>query len=217
MQVSFQSLFATPVFTSFIDDPSLIQTAQENSIAFHEQTEKPLLVSEMWNKQERSADQEDKDTYGITSFGDDQRLFDHQEWLPVADAILNCVKEMLRTAYGDELAWMAKLSNMWLSIYPDGGFIPEHIHSNAPFSGVFYAKAEKFAGDLTLHDPAWVAKSMLHLNNVDVDFIQTKIDIQVETGKVILFPGWLPHSSRSNCSGENRIIIGFNVTFGTKE
>ena len=31
---------------------------------------------------------------------------------------------------------------------------------------------------------------------------------------MVLFPGWLPHNSRANKSGEDRIIVSFNLLFG---
>lgn len=211
-----QSLFGTPVLTSKIQNIYLVERAAYLAIEFHKNSKKPLLVSERWNDQVRSQNKKEKDKFGTTSFGDNQRLFESKEWVPVAEAILDCVNEMLFSAYG-ELSHTPMLQTMWLSVYPDGGFIPEHVHANSIFSGVFYASAEPDAGNLIFADPAWVTKTMFQVNNINKSFFKTKHEMPVETGKVILFPGWLPHSSQPNKSGRNRIIIGFNVGFGTKE
>ena len=205
-----QSLFGTPVLTSKIQNIYMVERAAYLAIDFHKNSKKPLLVSEKWNDQVRSQNKKEKDKFGTTSFGDNQRLFESKHWVPVAEAILDCVNEMLFSAYG-ELSHTPMLQTMWLSVYPDGGFIPEHVHANSIFSGVFYASAEPDAGNLIFADPAWVTKTMFQVNNINKSFFKTKHEMPVETGKVILFPGWLPHSSQPNKSGRNRIIIGFNA------
>ena len=164
-----------------------------------------LLVSEKWNEQQRTADAKMKDAFGVTSFGTEDRLFDIEEWTRAADFIL----DMARALLGSDVA---TLTTMWVSVYPEGGYIPEHIHSDAVLSGVFYAKALEGAGDLVFHDPAWVAKTSIRQNSAEAGFlVETKHFAKVQTGSMYLFPGWLPHSSMKNCSGEDRIIVGFNV------
>jgi len=186
------------------------------AMEFHKNSKQPLLVSDRWNEQVRGKSKKEKDEFGTTSFGDNRTLFESKEWVPVAEAILDCVEEMLSSAYG-ELSHFPILQTMWLSVYPDGGYIPEHVHANSIFSGVFYAKAEPNAGNLVFSDPAWITKTMFQVSDINKSFFRTRDEIPVETGKVILFPGWLPHSSQPNKSGQNRIIIGFNIGFGTKD
>ena len=36
---------------------------------------------------------------------------------------------------------------------------------------------------------------------------------EVENGLTIIFPSWLPHSTQSNGSDEDRIIVSFNLNF----
>ena len=214
MECGSKDLFSTPVFTSKVQNIYLIERAAYLALEFHKNSKNPLLVSEKWNDQVRSQDKQEKDKFGTTSFGDNQKLFESKEWVPIAEAILDCVNEMLFSAYG-EFSHTPILQTMWLSVYPDGGFVPEHVHANSIFSGVFYANAKPNAGNLIFSDPAWITKTMFQVNNMNKSFFKTKHEMPVETGKVILFPGWLPHSSQPNNSGENRIIIGFNVGFGT--
>jgi ectoine hydroxylase-related dioxygenase (phytanoyl-CoA dioxygenase family) len=35
--------------------------------------------------------------------------------------------------------------------------------------------------------------------------------IEAEEGDLIMFPGYLMHSTEKNMSNENRIILGFNI------
>jgi uncharacterized protein (TIGR02466 family) len=171
-----------------------------------------LLVSGEWDNQHRSMDEKLHNTHGVTSFGTDHLLHELDEWQGPTELILGMAKELLRHI-DEELCNKAWINSMWYSIYPEGGYIPEHTHSNALFSGVFYAKAEKGAGNLIFHDPAWVAKSMVMDTSYGKQVSQTRYGAEVSTGSMYLFPGWLPHSSVGNTSGEDRIIIGFNLSF----
>lgn len=204
-------LFPTRVFSANVTDTAVTDLACKLAYKFADACKEPLLVSAKWDLQERSAVAEIKAQYGVTSFGDNRRLFDDPAWHPVADAILDACRSML-SQYSPELAANVMLETMWLSIYPEGGYIPEHNHANALFSGSFYVKAEPGAGGLTFRDPAWMTKTAL-LPIVEGQPIgaSTTETCEVNTGKIVLFPGYLPHTSVENNSGQDRIIIGFNL------
>ena len=205
------AIFPTHVFSADVTDTAVTDLACELAYEFADTCEEPLLVSKKWDEQERSAVAEIKKQYGITSFGNNNRLFTDPKWHPVADAILGASRAML-SHYHDDVSRNVMLETMWLSIYPEGGYIPEHNHANALYSGSFYVKAEPGAGGLTFRDPAWMTKTaMIPVTNNQSFEPQTKETFEVNTGKVVLFPGYLPHTSVENNSGQDRIIIGFNL------
>ena len=85
------------------------------------------MVSEEWNKSGRSADREDWDKYGVTSFYS-RNLIREEPWQPIADELLKgCQGMLLRDAFqpgqmGDsgqgyfEFVDSMKISNMWTTI-----------------------------------------------------------------------------------------------------
>ena len=204
-------LFPTYVMTDKVVDRGITDLACSLAYKFSDTCENPLLVSAKWDVQERSAVAEIKAQYGVTSFGDNKTLYDDPAWHPVANSILDSCRRMLEP-FGAALSRNVFLDTMWLSIYPEGGYVPEHNHANAAFSGSFYVKAAPGAGGLTFRDPAWMTKTAIipiaegipHEN-------PTRQTVEVETGKIVVFPGYLPHSSEENNSGQDRIIIGFNL------
>jgi uncharacterized protein (TIGR02466 family) len=162
------------------------------------------LVSDHWDLGSNSSDPQDFATHGVTSFNSTESLNQLPEWNTVTAFIADFSATMLKSIGAD-----AKITNMWTTIYPQGAFVPEHVHSNSVFSGVFYAKAEPQCGEIVFHDPAWVAKTM-HLKNVNNSH-STKYKVAPETGLMLIFPSWLPHRTLPNRSGEDRIMISFNL------
>jgi uncharacterized protein (TIGR02466 family) len=171
------------------------------------------LVSDGWDQGLKSSDPKDFDTMGVTSFNSTTDLTCNRNWDNVTEFIYNFAKIMIDDVDPDKSKF--NITNMWTTIYPQGAFVPEHIHSNAYLSGVFYAKAPKNCGDIVFHDPAWIAKTMMLRSTVKASFpaILTKQSITPETGKMILFPAWLPHRTMPNKSTEDRIIVSFNIGF----
>jgi len=205
------ALFPTHVFSANVTDTAVTDLACKLAYEFADKCEEPLLVSRKWDEQQRSAVSAIKKQYGITSFGDNRHLFDDPVWHPVADAIITASRAML-SHYHDDVARNVTMTTMWLSIYPEGGYIPEHNHANALFSGSFYVKAEPGAGGLTFRDPAWMTKTAMTPLVEGKSFEPiTKETCEVNTGKIVLFPGYLPHTSVENNSGQDRIIVGFNL------
>lgn len=204
-------IFPTSVYRADVTNDQVLKLACELSYKFQEEAENPVLVSSEWENQKRSSDPEDQKKYGVTSFADNNRLFHDERWHPVADEILNACRQLL--ALKDQsLASKAYLDTMWTTIYPDGCYIPEHIHSNCMFSGVLYAQAEEGAGNLQFRDPSWAVKSM-HFAPSTGQVFSTRWEEPVKTGRLLMFPGWLPHTSVPSKSEKDRIIIGFNLGF----
>ena len=204
-------IFATPIYRADIKDEEIPKLAARLSYEYQSEAENPVLVSGEWDKQTRSSDPDDQKKYGVTSFADNNQLFRDKRWHPVADEILDCCRALIGL-HNKDIAHRAYLETMWATIYPNGCYIPEHIHSNSMYSGVMYAQAEEGAGDLEFRDPSWALKSM-HFNTDVGQLHRTRWQESVKTGRILLFPGWLPHASMPSNSSEDRIIIGFNLGF----
>ena len=206
-------IFSTPVWIGGSDDEEQRASIEALSYAFKkkQEGEKTGLVSEKWEDQVVTDDEQAKAKNGITSFFSTNLVYE-KDWDDAATFLLNMAGTMLSDTH--EVSGM-KLGNMWTTIYPQGGFVPEHIHSCFSVSGVYYVKAEPDCGSIVFKDPAWVAKTMnIWSGNGTFPQGSSGFVIDPKPGMMVLFPSWLPHSTRSNKSGEDRIIVSFNLDFG---
>ena len=106
--------------------------------------------------------------------------------------------------------------NMWTTIYPTGAFVPEHIHSNSLFSGVFYAKTPENCGNIVFKDLSSVAKTMYVPNVREFPAVDTMHVHHVKESSMVIFPSWLPHWTQPNESDEDRIMVSFNIDMVNK-
>ena len=100
-------------------------------------------------------------------------------------------------------------ANSWANVYPQDSFVPAHNHGTAHWSGVYYAKAYDNCGDLILTDPKEYALS----NEPEHTKWRGRNDMRmhVESGTLIIFPGYLKHQTMPNLSNHNRKVISFNI------
>lgn len=223
-----KEIFSTPIFVGHANS-DIAQRAEKLALRFRDETDaKEGLVGEQWSEGGTSSDKKDFDKYGVTSFYS-RNLVREKDWQGIKTELENICKHMLGTSVNeatnrtfDRKSWYKlidsmKISNMWTTLYPEESFIPMHIHSNYRWSAVFYAKAEKNCGDIIWQDPSWIAKTMTQGADPSVNPYYTTYQITPDAGTVLLFPSWLPHRTLPNKSGEDRIIVSFNLFFEDEE
>lgn len=98
----------------------------------------------------------------------------------------------------------------WANKIPPGGFTPVHVHTPIPVAGALYIHADSDMGDLEIENPLDTIEKLLPRDNQLAPYFQTH-RVNVSDGKLVLFPGWLRHYTRSNTSKETRIIMSFNI------
>jgi uncharacterized protein (TIGR02466 family) len=98
---------------------------------------------------------------------------------------------------------------LWANDVPPGGFTASHNHTPIAIGGVMYLDADPLKGNIHLEDPTHMVKERLPYNWQKKPYVYTE-EIQVEAGKIVMFPGYLMHHVRSNRSTTNRIVLGFN-------
>lgn len=202
------NILSTPLFTAVSDNTTVRTRATELVYEFKKSTDNAGLMSHYWDLGQESGQQGEYEQFGMTTFYSGNLAL-KEEWADIASFVENTAKALVSEEYQGNL----RITNMWATIYPKGAFVPEHIHNNSLYSGVFYVKAKENCGNLVFKDPAYVAKSMaskLTRGFPTVDIVYTQ---QVEEGLMVLFPAWLPHSSQPNQSDDDRIIISFNLDF----
>jgi len=103
------------------------------------------------------------------------------------------------------------VTSMWGNVYGAGALIAYHTHPNNYLTGVYYVEAEEGAGDLVFYDPRpqafVIAPEPTQYNVLNAG----RFFVTPSPGKLVLFPAWLPHSSRPNESGAERVSVSFNL------
>jgi uncharacterized protein (TIGR02466 family) len=102
---------------------------------------------------------------------------------------------------------------MWANIYEPGSFIDIHNHSPIPMTASFYLQKDEGSGNIVFENPLETLLKhqpidLTDRNNYHRLFNQELI---INEGDLVIFPGWLKHSTLPNSSKNNRIIIGANI------
>ena len=92
----------------------------------------------------------------------------------------------------------------WAAVQQVGGYHDVHTHTGDSVVCVLYARVGKQSGNLMFHDP----------RGYNPPFGRSRIH-QVQTGQLILFPSWMPHSVLPSRETEHyRVIFAFNFGSG---
>jgi uncharacterized protein (TIGR02466 family) len=99
----------------------------------------------------------------------------------------------------------------WAVVYRSGGSLRPHTHHDSAWSGVYYVEARDpgtgcDAGYLQLLDPRPAA--------IARQATPGPWRIQPVPGRMVAFPGWLPHSVQATANSDSlRICIAWNVAY----
>lgn len=208
MSSFFKGIFQTPLLVGRSEDEQIRKKICDLAIKFRDNASDVRLVSEEWNYAKKSSSQEDFARYGVTSFNSGS-LLDNPEWKEVMEFLYGFANTMISSV--NSANSVVSFINSWVTIYPPGTYVPEHIHSNSMLSGVFYAQVPENAGNLVFKDPSAVAKTMFIRHYNDFPTVSTVYTHSVEAGQMIIFPSWLPHMTEVNRSQGDRIMVSFNI------
>ena len=105
------------------------------------------------------------------------------------------------------------ISECWVNQYKKDAFINSHNHAPYQMSGVLYLNANPKMGNIVFENPNYLVVSHQPFNYEHGDeapsWLETEVD--VNTGDLFLFPGWLRHRTLKNNTDETRYIMSFNV------
>ena len=149
----------------------------------------------------------ERGTHGTTSYYD-FNLFQEKRYYPLMKHIMGSIYRTYR-----ELIPKVEFNAVqaWWTVYEKGAFIPRHTHANSQISGAYYLRQPEGAGPITFFNP--IGPLINHFFHEDLIFqVSTDMDIQPETGTLLLFPGWLEHETKENESDDDKIIVSFNLT-----
>lgn len=196
-----QDIFSTPIYVAVSDNESI-----RNLIL--SLLDKVRNKTEVWRLDSESGQLEKNAQFAETTFylGN---LAENPDW----EAVISFLKNNITALLSQEYSGKIEITNMWANIYGPGKYVPEHIHNNSLYSGVFYVQADPDCGNIVWKDPSYIAKTMssrMSAGFPSLDFVHSQ---EVEPGMICLFPSWLPHSTQPNLSSRERIIVSFNINF----
>jgi uncharacterized protein (TIGR02466 family) len=98
---------------------------------------------------------------------------------------------------------------MWANSTPKDGWIQGHLHGSMPFTAVLYVDASPEQGNLFLENPMDMVL-MSQPISPDVRYPMGQ-EIEVRSGDLVMFPGYLKHSVKPNTTDKPRLILAFNL------
>lgn len=208
MSTFLSGIFSTPLLIGNSTNIDICEKICMLALKFKENAHNAKLVSEGWNYGKSSSSQEDFSRYGVTSFSS-KNLLEDPDWKDIMSFLQDFANTMIATV--NDTNGVVSFINSWVTIYPPGTYVPEHIHSNSMLSGVFYANVPENGGNLIFKDPSAVAKTMFGRHYNDFPTVSTLHTHVVNTGQMVIFPAWLPHLTEINRSQDNRIMVSFNI------
>ena len=120
-------------------------------------------------------------------------------------AIQDCVNEYCKTAGLQQNV----IVNSWCNILNEGGRVRRHRHEKSILSGAYYPTSNADDTPLYIENPNHVFK-MTETKEYDTEFNWDQAGFTVETGKLLIWPSHLYHSTLRNGS-EERFTISFNT------
>lgn len=148
---------------------------------------------------------------GLCSYNASRELHKNTVFSPVVDIINYHVN-----IYWKELNYnyVPFIQEMWTNKYPPGSFIDLHNHAPIPLTVSLYLKKE--SGNIVFENPLeTILKHQPYKQLQDRNSYHTLFDyeLEVNSGDIVIFPGWLKHKTQPNTSSCDRIMIGANINY----
>lgn len=194
--------WTTPIYTAMVD-----------GYADHNPILRDLILK---------AEPEDPDAAnfgGIAAIKSSQDIlcWDHPsiDWLKAG--LARAEKAMMHAVLGDAAQEVVAntLAEGWAVVYREGGSLRPHTHHDSVWSAVYYVSSgsdpdseepEGEAGYLQMLDPRPAAIARGTAGPV--------LRIAPVPGRIVAFPGWLPHQVSATVHGEGlRICTAFNIAY----
>ena len=100
---------------------------------------------------------------------------------------------------------------MWSIINKNDDFNVLHTHPNSYLSSAYYVKAPENCGKFEIECPNIAKANSFPSIEKPNDLNVRVISIDISEGDLLIFPSYLPHKVAKNESGQDRIVISFNV------
>lgn len=186
-------LFPTPVFYTDLPEVAV------ELINFQFQGAKPYIEQHLSNS-----------TWGdniSTTFSDDiakKNAIEFYELHGVQQFTEPVVKYFNDLLYKDS---NIALAESWINYQRKHQHQRQHTHTGYRISAVYYVNSNGEDGSLTFHPPA---SNMEIADPSGVEYNYSMISYPAKTGRLFVFPSWVPHSVSDNLTDSERISIAMN-------
>jgi len=140
-----------------------------------------------------------------------EEVLKHKELKRVKNFIVNKIEEYKNNIL--EISNELKLVQSWTTYNVKGTSHHNHAHPNTFISLVYYVKCPEQGGDILFELPKSRLQEGFNFNYSIKKFNiynSTTWRIITKTGKIVIFPGWIPHQSTPQEVNDKRIILGAN-------
>ena len=103
------------------------------------------------------------------------------------------------------------IDECWSNRHVKGSYTDLHSHSLHPLVISFYLKAPQNSGGIVFSNPMEYGLTHMPFNGSIEEKINTSV--YVESGDMLIFPGWLRHKTEVSYTDEERIVITFNLRY----
>lgn len=194
------NLFSTPIFKINVLDQLQYIDNIENDIA------EQLACSSI------SASSLEKNG-GVSTYETNNQLHQLPSLSDLSNLVLAYSKIYWRMLDIDERL-CPRIDQCWSNVHKTGSFTLQHSHSLMPMVATFYLKSEKNSGNLILTNPAEYSITNIPFSKSIEQ--KTETELSVRTGDLVFFPGYIRHKTGENYSGQDRIVISFNIGYDGK-
>lgn len=124
-----------------------------------------------------------------------------------------------------EMAQIQIFSHTWFHVTRCGGFVLNHTHPMASWSGVYCVSPgtspedKPDSGVLKFHNPHHYSNTFLDAGNLRPrpPYHHGTWNVRFEAGQLVIFPSWLQHEVLPYYGSDERITVAFNCWFGQKK
>jgi uncharacterized protein (TIGR02466 family) len=136
-------------------------------------------------------------------------LHELPEFKPLVERALAAGQQILKFLEHDPAPLV--MTGCWANVSEPGAHHQEHSHPNNFLSGVYYVKAPEGGDTINFHDP----RAQAHVIAPHVTTYSPKhasaVNVEVKSGRMVMFPAWLRHSVDPNRGRGQRMSIAFNL------
>jgi len=186
-----ENIFPTPVFSTIIENIDEVQTELDAAFTNLKFSEPPSN----WGK-----------TLKLSSKDYGSDIVSNLNLVATSNMIAKNVNDYCHEI---DFPWSPFTMESWFTSCKNNDYAHIHTHGNADISGVYYYKATGDEGDLFFETPNLACKSSLCFNKKYAE----RWNHKPSTGKLLLFPGWLPHGVMTNTTNSERNSLSFNIHF----
>lgn len=163
-------------------------------------------------------DKDDYEKHGYSSYRSGISLFADpyiDQFKDLHDAAFQACYRYINASNWDkpdaDLDNLGLLNHAWVSIYGNGHFIPEHVHTDSHLSWVFYGASDGDTGKIIFRNPAAPVFRMSYQEDAELFFETWKLPPEV--GCFYVFPSFMSHWTEQHLGDDDRIIYSGNFVF----